>query len=68
MKPNQKVIVVELSPKEAHLISILRQKDFGRFTIHKQSGEPVRIEIEESRLIEEEKGFEIGDVVVETQT
>lgn len=67
MKPNNKVIMVELSPKEAHLIAILRQKDFGRFTIHKQGGEPIRIEIEESKLLEEDQGMHIGDVAIESK-
>jgi len=60
---NQKVVVVELTLKEAHLVKIIRQSaPFAEIIVSKQQGEPVRVKIGDSVILNEERGLEIGEV------
>jgi hypothetical protein len=55
----EKRIVIEVSAKEAHLIKMMRQYTYGKFIINKANGILVRMEIGESRLLDEEGGLDL---------
>jgi len=55
----EKKININVSGREADLLYKLRQYPFGRFTIHKMNNLLIRIEINNSELIEEEGGLAI---------
>ena len=50
----EKMIIIEASGKEANLIDILRRYPFGKFIITKAKNRLVRIEITESRFINDD--------------
>lgn len=50
---------MEVTAKEAHLLSVLRGVRFGKFTIHKVDNELMRIEQVESILLREEDGLQV---------
>lgn len=52
-KPEE-IMVVKITKREAVLIDKLRKYSFGKFLIHKADGILIRIEINDSQLIEED--------------
>lgn len=56
----EKTIRIEVTAREAHLINVLRKYPFGKITIYKQDGFPIRIETNESLLINEEDGLKMA--------
>ncbi len=56
----EKMIHAEISAKEANLIKILRKYPFGKFVVHKANNLLVRIEIQDSQLIEEKNGLDLA--------
>ena len=51
-KPEE-MLAVKISKREAVLISKLRKYPFGKFLVHKMNGFLMRIEIEDSQIIDE---------------
>jgi len=51
-KPEE-IIVVKITKREAVLLEKLRKYAFGRFLVHKADGLLIRVEINDSQLIEE---------------
>lgn len=54
------VIDVKIMKKEAILIQKLRKYPFGKFVVHKANGEIVRLEINDSQLIEEDTDIDLS--------
>jgi len=52
-KPEEKMIA-SITKREAVLIAKLRRHAYGKFLIHKINGTLVRVEINDSQLIEED--------------
>ena len=50
----EKMIIIEASGKEANLIDILRRYSFGKFVVTKVKNRLIRIEITESRFINDD--------------
>lgn len=59
-KQPERMIRVEISAKEANLIKILRKYPYGKFLVHKAEGILIRVEITDSRLIDEKDGLELA--------
>ena len=53
----EKTIQAEITAREANLLKVLRQYNFGKFTVHKANGILVRVESNESILIDEKEGL-----------
>jgi len=53
----EKTLKAEITAREAHLLKTLRQYSFGKFTIHKANGILIRLESNESILIDEKEGI-----------
>ena len=51
-KPEE-TVVIKITKREAVLLDKLRKYAFGKFTVHKAAGLLIRIEINNSELIEE---------------
>ena len=51
-KKPERYVHVKISTREANLIQKLRKYAFGRFTIHKTNGLIIRIEINDSQIID----------------
>jgi len=49
----EEVITVRITKREAVLLDKLRKYSFGKFIVHKADGYLIRIEINDSQLIEE---------------
>lgn len=47
------IVVVKITKREAVLIQKLRRYAFGKFLVHKAGGVIVRVEINDSQMIEE---------------
>jgi hypothetical protein len=45
---------VKITVREANLLQKLRKYPFGKFTVHKASGLIMRLEIQDSQIIDEE--------------
>ena len=58
--PPEKMILVQVSAKEADLIKKLRQYSYGNFVVYKANGILVRVEIKDSQMIEEESGLDLA--------
>ena len=56
----EKMIRAEISAKEANLIKILRKYPYGQFLVHKAEGLLIRIEIKDSKLIDEKGGLDLA--------
>lgn len=56
----EKMIKVEISAREAHLLKILRKYNFGKIMVFKANGVLVRVEPTESRILNEEEGIDIS--------
>jgi hypothetical protein len=56
----EKMIQAEISAKEADLIKKLRKYKFGKFLVHKVNGVLVRVEINDSQMIEEDGGLDLA--------
>ena len=56
----EKMIQAEISAKEANLIRKLRKYSFGKFVVHKVNGVLVRVEINDSQMIDEKGGLELA--------
>ena len=59
-KQPEKMIEVLVSAREAHLLKVLRKYNFGKFTIHKMNGLVIRIEANESQLLNEKEGLDLA--------
>ena len=64
-KPNipaqpEKMILVQVSAKEADLIKKLRNYSYGNFVVFKANDILVRIEIRDSQRINEESGLDLA--------
>jgi hypothetical protein len=55
----EKLVVLKITRREAVLLQKLRRYPFGKFTIHKANGLLVRVEINDSQLIEENTEIDI---------
>lgn len=53
-------IVIKVSVREAHLIKILRGYRYGRVVVHKVDGRLVRVESNESKLLNGSEGMELA--------
>ena len=53
----EKIIRAEITVREASLLKNLRKYSFGKFTIHKANGLLIRLESNESILIDEKEGL-----------
>ena len=56
----EKKIIAEISAKEAHLIKILRQTEYGTFSVIMQIIIIVRVECGVSNLLNEKDGLDIA--------
>jgi len=56
----EKMIKVEISAKEAFLIKTLRNYPYGKFMVHKLNGILVRVEINDSKMIDEKSGLDLA--------
>lgn len=56
----EKMIQAKISAKEAYLIKILRKYPYGKFVIHKAEGLLMRVEINDSKLIDEKGGLDLA--------
>jgi len=59
--PETTHILVKLSLAEAAMVKKLREYPFGQFTIHKTNGEPIRIVIGGSEIIDAKEGMALAE-------
>ena len=59
----QEEVVIKVTKREALLLKKLRKYVFGKFTIHKANGLLIRIEIEESQIINEDDYIDLKDMI-----
>ena len=57
-KPN-KIIAMNITAKEAHLLKILRKINFGKIIVQKMNGQLIRVEPSVSVLLTEEEGMSL---------
>ncbi|MCR4306306.1 MAG: hypothetical protein NUV73_04460 [Candidatus Daviesbacteria bacterium] len=57
----EKEITCRITAREAFVIKTLRSYPYGKFVIHKLNGRLVRVEMEESKLIEEVTGLDLAE-------
>jgi len=57
----EKMIMKKISVREAILITKLRKYPFGKFIVHKLNNLLLRVEIQDSQLINEEDGLDLAD-------
>lgn len=55
----EKYVTVNISVREANLIQKLRKYTFGKFTVHKTNALIIRLEIQDSQIIDEEGSIEL---------
>jgi len=55
----QENIIAKISKREAVLIEKLRKYPFGKFVVHKANGLLIRIEINDSQIIEEDTDVDL---------
>jgi len=55
----EKMIIVEVSAREANLIKKLRRYSYGKFMVRKANNILVRVEINDSQMIDEEGGLDL---------
>jgi len=60
----QEEVLVKITKREAILVQKLRKYVFGKFIIHKANGLLVRLEINDSQLIEEDTEIDLCQFVV----
>ena len=58
---SEKMLTIEVSGREAHLIKILRSIDFGKVIVQKMNGQLVRVEPSVSVLLDEKQGLTLLD-------
>ena len=58
-KQPEEIIVVKITKREAVLLDKLRKYAFGKFLVHKMDGILIRIEINDSQLIEEDTDVDL---------
>ena len=56
----EKELTIVVTAREAHLIKILRKYPFGKILVHKTDGRVVRAEPNQTVLIEEKEGLDMG--------
>jgi hypothetical protein len=56
----EKLLRVEITAREAHLLKVLRKYPFGKIIVHKANGVLIRIEPNESQLINEDDGLDLA--------
>ena len=59
----EKKILIEVTAREAHMIKIIRELDFGEIIVQKANGIPVRIQPKKSILLDETSGADLEKVV-----
>lgn len=61
-RPHQpeKTIQVKITAREANLVKVLRKYPYGKFLVHKAEDLLLRIEITDSRMINEEDGLDLA--------
>lgn len=55
----EKTLQAEITAREACLLKRLRKYSFGKFTVHKANGILVRLESNDSSLIDEKEGMSL---------
>lgn len=50
----QEFVVVKITKREAIVLDKIRKHAFGEFIVHKANGLPVRVEIKNSEMIDED--------------
>jgi len=55
----ERMIIVKISCREAHLLKVLRKYSFGTIIVHKANGILIRVEPNESQLISEDEGMDL---------
>ena len=56
----EKLLRVEITAREAHLIKVLRKYSFGKIMVYKANGVLIRVEPNESQLINEDDGLDLA--------
>ena len=60
MPDKEKMVTVEITAREAHLIEILRHYNYGKIIVYKAEGQLLRVEPSESQVLHEEGGLEFA--------
>ena len=55
----EKQVAVKITKREAVLLAKLRKYSFGKFLVHKANGLLVRVEINDSQMIEENTDIDL---------
>lgn len=55
----EKIVNVQITAREAHLLKIIRKYAFGRITVYKANGILIRVEPVESQLLNEDEGIDL---------
>ena len=55
----EKMVTVEISARECHLLKVLRKYNFGKIMIYKANRVLIRVEPTESQLISEDEGLSL---------
>lgn len=58
-------VTITVSLLEASMIRKLREYEFGQFTIYKNAGQPNRIVIGGSEMLNEQDGMEIAENILD---
>jgi hypothetical protein len=67
--PSQaKKILAEISPKEAHMLLLLRQHPFAEFTVRKKDGDTYLVNTKVSSLLDETAGLTLAINLVKQTT
>jgi len=56
----EKHLRIEVTAKEAHLIKVLRKYSFGKIMVYKANGVLIRVEPNESQLLNEDDGLDLA--------
>jgi len=62
-KPN-KIITMQITAKEAHLLKVLRSINFGKIIVQKLNGQLVRVEPSVSIILSEQEGLTLESATV----
>ena len=57
-KPEE-MVVVKITRREAGLLTKLRRSAFGQFLVHKANGLIIRVEIQDSQVIDDSAEFDL---------
>ena len=67
-KQPEKKIIAKISLREAHLLKVLRKYEFGKIIVHKMNGLLVRVEPNESQLLNEEAGLDLEEKSIDNKS